>query len=105
MTRSREQTSVLSEALREHGAEPVEFPVFKITPPDDFSELDAALDRIDDYDWILFTSANGVRSTLDRLRQLGRDVRWLKGPKIGAIGPKTAEALETVGVGVEFTPF
>lgn len=104
VTRSREQASALSEALRDYGAEPIEFPVIKIAPLDDYTELDSALDRVESYDWILFTSANGVSSTLDRLRQMGRDVRWLKGPKIGAIGPKTAEALEAIGVRVDFVP-
>ena len=80
VTRSREQTSSFSDILREYGADPIEFPVIKIAPPEDFTELDSALDCIEDYDWILFASANAVLSTLKRLQQLGRDVRWLKGP-------------------------
>jgi uroporphyrinogen III methyltransferase/synthase len=104
VTRSRDQASALSELLREQGAEPIEFPVIKISPPESFAELDAALDRIEDYDWLLFTSANGVRSVLSRLQELGRDVRWLKGPKVGAIGPKTAEEIQSVGIRVDFIP-
>ena len=104
VTRSRDQASELSELLRQYGAEPIEFPVIKISPPESFEDLDAALDRIEKYDWLLFTSANGVRAVMDRLRELGRDVRWLKGPKIGAIGPKTAEALQCLGVRVDFVP-
>ena len=104
VTRSRDQASELSELLRQYGAEPIEFPVIKISPPESFDELDSALERIEKYDWLLFTSANGVRAVMDRLRELGRDVRWLKGPKIGAIGPKTAEALQCLGVRVDFVP-
>ena len=104
VTRSRDQASELSELLREDGADPIEFPVIRITPPESFNELDAAFDRIEKYDWLLFTSANGVLAALDRLNQLGRDVRWLKGPKIGAIGPATAEALTSVGIRVDFMP-
>jgi len=104
VTRSRDQASELSELLRQYGAEPIEFPVIKISPPASFEELDAALGRIEEYDWLLFTSANGVRSVIDRLRELGRDVRWLKGPKVGAIGPKTAEAIQSLGMRVDFVP-
>ena len=104
VTRSREQASALSELLREHGAEPIEFPVIKISPPESFAELDVALGCIEKYDWLLFTSANGVQAVMDRLRKLGRDMRWLKGPKIGAIGPKTAEAVQCLGMKVDFVP-
>ncbi len=104
VTRSRDQASDLSRLLREHGAEPIEFPVIKITPPESFEKLDAALDRVDQYDWLLFTSANGVLSVMSRLNELGRDVRWLKGPKVGAIGPATAEAIACLGIRVDFTP-
>ena len=104
VTRSRDQASELSELLRQYGAEPIEFPVIKISPPESFDELDSALDRIEKYDWLLFTSANGVRAVMDRLQDLGRDVRWLKGPKVGAIGPKTAEAIQCLGVKVDFVP-
>ncbi len=104
VTRSRDQASALSELLREHGAEPIEFPVIKISPPESFAELDAALERIEEYDWLLFTSANGVRAVMDRLRELGRDIRWLKGPKMSAIGPKTAETIRGLGMKVDFMP-
>jgi uroporphyrinogen III methyltransferase/synthase len=104
VTRSREQASELSELLREQGAEPIEFPVIRISPPESFDELDAALERIENYDWLLFTSANGVWAVVARLLELGRDIRWLKGPKIGAIGPKTAESIACLGIGVDFMP-
>ncbi|MHB0913716.1 MAG: uroporphyrinogen-III C-methyltransferase [Armatimonadota bacterium] len=104
VTRTRDQASALSELLRKYGAEPIEFPVIRVAPPASFAELDAALERAEEYDWLLFTSANGVRATADRLKELGGDIRWLKGPKIGAIGPKTAEALTDLSISVDFVP-
>ena len=134
VTRSRDQAGALSDFLREHGAEPVEFPVIRICPiiedngsgisnpgPTTFEDSpgyvipDPTANDPEDgpgyvipdpsvYDWLLFTSANGVRATLDYLLSTGRDVRALAGPKIGAIGPKTAEELTKLGVRVDFTP-
>ncbi|MBP6964708.1 MAG: uroporphyrinogen-III C-methyltransferase [Armatimonadetes bacterium] len=104
VTRSRDQASKLSELLREQGAEPVEFPVIRISPVQDCSELDAAIDRIGEYDWILFTSTNAVYNLCRRLYETWKDVRSLKGPKIGAIGPATAEAVSSLGMRMEFIP-
>lgn len=99
VTRSRDQASALSDLLREHGAEPVEFPVIKICPIEP-----VAIPDVSAYDWLLFTSANGVRETVNYLLITDRDIRALAGPKIGAIGPKTAEELTNLGIHVEFTP-
>jgi uroporphyrinogen III methyltransferase/synthase len=104
VTRSRSQASTLSQLLREHGAETIEFPVIKILPPESFSDLDSALKRIDTYDWLLFTSANGFYAIVNRLHDLGLDIRWLKGPKIGAIGPATANCIQQIGIRVDFIP-
>ena len=104
VTRSREQMSSLSALLREQGSETIEFPVIAIAPPDDFDKLDKALSHIEDFDWLLFTSANGVTAVIDRLLDLGLDSRWLKGPKVGAIGPKTMDAIYNFGISVNFLP-
>lgn len=104
VTRSRDQAGELSELLREQGAEPIEFPVIRIAPLESYDELDAALDRIETYDWMLFTSANAVYNLCRRLYETWKDVRSLKGPKIGAIGPATAEALSSLGMRIEFVP-
>ena len=56
------------------------------------------------YDWIIFTSVNGVKFFLERLFALGLDIRDLKGPRVCAIGPKTAEALEALKIRVDFVP-
>jgi uroporphyrinogen III methyltransferase/synthase len=104
VTRAREQVSDLSQRLRALGAIPVEFPTIGILPPEIWADVDHCLQQMMMYDWIIFTSANGVRFLLDRLLALGRDVRNLKGPRVCAIGPKTAEALEALKVRVSFVP-
>jgi uroporphyrinogen III methyltransferase/synthase len=104
VTRAREQASDLSERLRVLGAIPVEFPTIGILPPESWADVDHVLQQMMMYDWIIFTSANGVRFLVDRLFALGRDVRGLKGPRVCAIGPKTAEALEALKIRVNFVP-
>ncbi len=104
VTRSREQASDLSERLRELGGNPIEFPTIEVIPPEKWDDVDHCASRIMSYDWIIFTSANGVRFFLDRFFALGRDVRDLKGPRICAIGPKTAEVLKALKLRVDFIP-
>ena len=104
VTRAREQASDLSERLRALGAIPIEFPTIGILPPESWADVDHCLQQMMMYDWIIFTSANGVRFLMDRLFALGRDVRSLKGPRVCAIGPKTAEALEALKIRVNFVP-
>jgi uroporphyrinogen III methyltransferase/synthase len=104
VTRAREQASVFAEGLREAGALPVEFPAIEIRPPDSWAEVDGALDRLAEYDWIVFTSANAVRYFLMRLRASGRDVRALGRARLCAIGPATAEAIEALGLRVDVVP-
>ena len=104
VTRSREQASDLSERLRKLGALPIEFPTIEILPPDSLADLDHCARRLGEYDWIIFTSVNGVRFFLARLLELGKDIRDLRGPRIAAIGPKTAEELAISKVKVSFVP-
>jgi uroporphyrinogen III methyltransferase/synthase len=104
VTRSREQASALSERLRELGAEPLEYPAIKIAPPKDMTPLDEAIARLPTYDWLIFTSANGVRSLVDRMSEKGMDTEALGRPKIAAIGPATAQALQRYGLRVDYVP-
>ena len=104
VTRSREQASVLSERLMELGAEPVEFPVIQIVPPDDYSPLDEAICRLSSYDWLIFTSVNGVKAFVERLIAQGKDIRALGGIKICAIGPATAAELSRYCLNVDYVP-
>lgn len=92
------------ERLEEMGAEIIEFPTIEIQPPVDYKELDSAIERIDTYNWIVFTSANGVRYFLNRFFELDRDIRDLKGLKVCAIGSKTAGELKRYGIKVDLIP-
>ena len=104
VTRAREQASDFAEALAELGAEVIEFPTIEIVPPKSWAELDAALGKLGSYDWIVFTSVNGVGYFVKRLFEKDMDIRDLKGLKVLAIGPKTAEAVRALGVKVDFVP-
>ena len=104
VTRAREQASSLVEILEEEGAHVIEFPVIEIVEPEDYSQLDEAIANIKRYDWIIFTSVNGVKFFLNRLKFHKKDVRVLDGIKICAIGPKTAKMFENFGIYPDFIP-
>jgi uroporphyrinogen III methyltransferase/synthase len=93
VTRPREQASALAATLEDLGAEAVLFPTIAIEAAADPAALDRAVVQAGTYDWIVFTSANGVRVFFDRIAALGRDVRELARARIAAIGPATADAL------------
>lgn len=96
VTRPRHQAGALSDQLRQAGATPVELPVIEIVPSAS-AELDAALENIAEYDWVIFTSVNTVKVVTERLRDFG-DVR------IAAIGDATAAALAERGIAVDLVP-
>ncbi|MBI4664788.1 MAG: uroporphyrinogen-III C-methyltransferase [Nitrospinae bacterium] len=104
VTRAREQASVFADRLKKSGADVIEFPTIETKQPDSWDSLDAAIERLPQFDWVIFTSVNGVRYFLQRLKERGSDIRELKGPQICAIGPKTAEAIENLGVRVAAVP-
>jgi uroporphyrinogen III methyltransferase/synthase len=104
VTRAREQASDLSERVRDLGGIPIEFPTIEVIPPESWADADHCAAQMAVYDWVIFTSANGVKFFLERIFALGRDIRDLKGPRICAIGPKTAEALDALKVKVDFVP-
>lgn len=108
VTRTREQASTLSNALRSLGAIPVEFPTIRIVPPLDWQLLDHALTRLFSpvaaYDWLIFTSVNGVQICCNRLLQLGYEPQRLQGVRIAAIGPATAAALVRYGLHADIVP-
>jgi uroporphyrinogen III methyltransferase/synthase len=104
VTRRREQAETLSGELRALGAEVVEVPTIEIRDPASWEPLDAAIRRLEKFDYLLVTSANGVRNFLARLKACGRDVRDLKGLTIGAIGPATAAELSKTGIKVDLLP-
>ncbi|MFH1489915.1 MAG: uroporphyrinogen-III C-methyltransferase, partial [Pseudomonadota bacterium] len=104
VTRAREQSSGFLARLAELGAECIEFPTIETVPPEDWEPLDEAIRSLENYHWLLFTSVNGVKAFFRRLDFLGRDVRDLKGLKLGAIGPRTAEALREKGLRPDLVP-
>jgi uroporphyrinogen III methyltransferase/synthase len=104
VTRSREQASQLVELLAAAGARCLEVPTIEIGPPDDWTPLDAALKKLSQYHWVVFTSANGVKGFLERLFGQGKDVRALGSAKIAAIGPATAQALQPWGLKADVVP-
>lgn len=104
VTRARSQSQVLVEKIEALGGEAVEFPVIRITPPKRQAAFDEAVRQLPNYDWIIFTSVNGVHHFFKRLRELSIDIRQMGNARIGAIGPKTAEALLDRGLMVEALP-
>jgi len=104
ITRAREQASVLREELAALGAKVIEIPTIEIRPPDSWAPLDAALKRLEEFQFLLVTSANGVKNFLARLSASGRDVRSLHRLTIGAIGPATAAEFARTGVKVDLLP-
>ena len=104
VTRSREQAGELVERLEDLGAEAIEAPTVRVVPAADFTALDEACATAGTYDWIVFASANGVDAFMQRLLASPLDVRSLKGPRLCAIGPATAERLARYGVKVDLMP-
>lgn len=104
VTRTREQASDLVRALSGLGADCLEFPTIRIAPPDDGRPLDRALAELKSFDWIVFTSVNGVSRFFDRLFDSGRDVRAMGHLRTAAIGPATAERLKSFGLGSDLLP-
>ncbi|MEW6713831.1 MAG: uroporphyrinogen-III C-methyltransferase [Nitrospirota bacterium] len=92
------------EALEDLGAEVIEFSTIKIVPPENWGELDAAIDKIESYNWLIFTSANGVKFFFKRFFEKERDIRDLKGIKICSIGEKTASLIKSFGIKVDLVP-
>lgn len=99
----RQANSAIARCL-ELGAEPVLLPVIEIEPPDDWSAVDAVLQRMADFDWLIFTSANGVDGLLNRLWETGGDVRRLGAVKLACIGPATAKRLEQFQLRADIVP-
>jgi len=104
ITRAKENAADFADQLSLYGAEVVRLPAIKIIPPPDFSDLDRAITHVEQYHTIIFTSVNGVQSFYHRLRQLGHDVRILKGISLCAIGPKTGQAISDIGLLSDFIP-
>lgn len=104
ITRAAHQAGKLSEGLRALGADPVEVPMLEIRPPESLAPLDAALRRINEYDWVILTSANTVRVLAVRAAEQGIDLAHRAVGKVAAIGRATADAARKAGFRVALVP-
>jgi uroporphyrinogen III methyltransferase/synthase len=104
VTRPREQAAELVDRLAALGAEAVEAPMIRIVPPEDLAPLQRAAAEPEQFDFIVFTSANAVEAFMAVLLNGERDVRALSGPKLCAVGSGTAEKLAEHGIKVDIVP-
>ena len=104
ITRAREQSGDFATLLKKLGAEVIEFPSIQIVPPTTWKGLDRAIDQLNAYDWIIFTSANGVNFFFERLSEKREDRDLPSSLKVCAIGPATAHQLKERGIQVDYVP-
>jgi uroporphyrinogen III methyltransferase/synthase len=104
VTRAREQASDLVKQLADLGAECLQYPTIKVIPAADTDPLSDAISSLSAYDWIVFTSVNGVKFFFERLFESGRDVRALNHLHTAAIGPVTSQKLRTFGLKSDILP-
>lgn len=100
ITRTRHQASDLATQFEALGATPILIPTIEIVAPETYAPLDAVLAELDTYDWLLFTSANAVEVFYQRREFAG----YTRVPKIAAIGPATAKAVQGIGLSVDLMP-
>ncbi len=104
VTRSKQQAAHFAARLRQLGAIPILFPTIEIEPLADTRRLDQAIASLPSYDWVIFTSVNGVKLFGQRLEALSAGSELFEGIQVAAIGPATAAALREIGVAVHFVP-
>ncbi len=104
LTRPRNQAAEMLARLRDLGADVTVQPAIEIGPPANWQPVDKAIERLDRYHWLVFSSVNGVDFLLGRLEERGHDLRRLAGLKLAAIGPATAERLQHHRLTVATTP-
>jgi uroporphyrinogen III methyltransferase/synthase len=104
VTRPGDQAQDLCQRLTALGAEVLQQPAVTVADPPDWRSVDAALARLDQFDWIVFSSSNGVRYLVERLRRLGGSVARFGKLKVAAIGPGTAAELSRYGLSADLVP-
>lgn len=104
VTRAPGQAGALGDLLAAAGAEPVEIPLIEVVAPEDWGPVDAAIGRLETYDWVVFTSANGVEFFFRRLGDLGRDARALGRARLACVGEATARSLGGHGLRADLVP-
>lgn len=101
ITRSREQSKKMAHRISELGGEPILFPTIQIADPLDTAPLDDAIRKVGEFDWVIFTSVNGVERFFRRFFEICDDIRDLAGPRLGAIGPVTSAEIRKHGLKVD----
>jgi len=104
ITRARAQASGLVSTLSKLGAQCIEIPTIQIIPPEDIGPLKKSIENIHHYDWLIFTSVNGVNFFFETLFDMGKDVRILGHLKFACIGPVTKERLKDFGIVSDILP-
>jgi uroporphyrinogen-III synthase len=103
ITRAVAQSSGLFDLLRARGAQPISLPLVSFAPPQDFASVDAALQQLSRFDWIILTSANAVHALAARCATIGYDLRDLKKPPhVAVVGPATKQEAELAGFRVDY---
>ncbi|BCS88579.1 uroporphyrinogen-III C-methyltransferase [Pseudodesulfovibrio sediminis] len=104
VTRAREQASGLVKVLQGHGACVHEFPTISVEPLNDYSAVETAILQLARYQWVIFTSVNGVKFFWEQLAEIGLDSRIFCGMQVAAIGPATADEIRARGIEPDFVP-
>jgi uroporphyrinogen III methyltransferase/synthase len=104
VTRAAAQAQRFTQLLESAGARVLEAPAIVIAPPASWEPLDTALDALDTFSWVIFTSVNGVAMVDRRLTARGLTWAALAGRRVAAIGPATADALAEQGVRPDLVP-
>ena len=104
ITRPRDQIGQFRRLLEEAGGEVLEIPTIRIDPPESWGPLDHAISRLDEFQWVIFTSVNGVQNFRQRMGTNGMDLSALARYRVAAIGPATAEALKELGILPDVVP-
>src|SRR6266849_5812025 len=103
ITRSALQSEALANALTERGAVPIMRPLIAFSDPEDFAPLDSAISRLEQFDWLIFTSGEAVRAVVRRCSKQGQSLakQWSH-LRVAAVGPVTAEQVKKSGLQVDY---
>ena len=104
VTRAARQSGGLRERLEQQGAEVLLLPTIEIVSPNSYETLDSVLRKLAEFDWLIVTSANAVRVISERMAEIGLTAESLAHLHCAAVGPSTAEAMQTLGLKVAVVP-
>ncbi|MCS7147661.1 MAG: uroporphyrinogen-III synthase [Geminocystis sp.] len=104
ITRAADSNATFRQLLESLGAQVLEMPALEIIPPSSWQALDNNIQNLESFDWLIFTSANGVQYLFQRLDVLGKNIRQFSHLKIAVVGKKTAQFLSHYGISPHFVP-